>query len=176
MNTWHKTFLGVRQQHNYALYSSIDEVLQNEPIERFVELGTGAGALSVILGLHAIQRNTHLLTFDYQTRGEKPKLDDVFKALHIEFIQANFFDWIKYIQSYIQDKPCFLFCDGDDKAREFNTFAPILPVGSIIAAHDYGDEFKLDELQTKGLVPVLENRWDEDVYKLRTCFFKKEKL
>ncbi len=175
MNKWHKTFLGVRQQHNYALYSLIDEVLENRPIERFVELGTGGGALSVVLGLHAVQRKTHLLTFDYQIRGDKPMLDEVFKALNIEFIQASFFDWIKYIQLHIQDKPCFLFCDGDDKAREFNTFAPLLPVGSIIAAHDYGDEFQLDELQTEGLVPVLENRWDEDVYKLRTCFFKKEK-
>ena len=65
-------------------------------------------------------------------------------------------------------------CDGDDKPAEFNMFAPLLPYGSIIAAHDYGDEFQLKELNTGGLTPLLAERWNEDVYKLRTCFFRKE--
>ncbi len=79
-NDWHKTFLGVRQQHNYMLYRLIDEVLNHQHIEKFVEVGTGAGALSVVLGLHAVNRGSHLLTFDTQVRGRKPMLDRVFDA------------------------------------------------------------------------------------------------
>lgn len=174
MNEWHKTFLGVRQQHNYALYSAIDDVLLDTPIERFVEVGTGGGALSVVLGLHAVQRGTHLLTFDYQIRGMLPKLLGVFSALGVEFIQANAFDSLDRIIRHIGDKPCFFMCDGDEKPEEFNVFAPMLPAGSIIAAHDYGDEFQLKELNTDGLTPLLPERWSEDVHKLRTCFFRKE--
>ena len=174
MNEWHKTFLGVRQQHNYALYSVIDEVLLEEPIKRFVEIGTGGGALSVILGLHAVQRGTHLLTFDYQIRGMLPKLTDVFSALRIEFVQDNAFVNLCRIRNHIEDKPCFFMCDGDDKPEEFNVFAPLLPAGSIIAAHDYGKEFSMRSLKTEGLTPILKEYWNEDTYKLRTCFFKKE--
>jgi len=175
MNEWYKTFLGVRQQHNYALYSIIDEVLLNKPIEKFVEIGTGAGALSVVLGLHAVQRGTHLLTFDYQLRGEKPKLDLVFVALGIEFVQDDCFTNKLRLQNHMDGKPTFFFCDGDDKAKEFNTYAPLIPVGSIIAAHDYGDEFQLDELHVDGLTPVIEKYWTEDTYNIRTCFYRKEK-
>ncbi len=175
MNEWHKTFLGVKQQHNYALYSMIDEVLLEEPIERFVEIGTGGGALSVILGLHAVQRGTHLLTFDYQIRGMLPKLTDVFSALRIEFVQDNAFVNLRRIRNYIENKPCFFMCDGDNKPEEFNVFAPLLPAGSIIAAHDYGKEFEMRSLKTEGLTSILKEYWNEDTYKLRTCFFKKEK-
>lgn len=165
--------MGVKQQHNYALYSAIDDILIDEPIERFVEVGTGGGALSVVLGLHAVQRGTHLLTFDYQIRGMLPKLTDVFTALGVEFVKDNAFFNHHRILSYIEDKPCFFMCDGDDKPTEFNTFVPLLPSGSIIAAHDYRDEFQLKELDTNGLTPLLAERWSEDVYKLRTCFFRK---
>jgi hypothetical protein len=174
MNEWHTTFLGVRQQHNYALYRCIDEILRDSPIERFVEIGTGGGALSVVLGLHAVQRGTHLLTFDYQIRGDKPKLDAVFDALGIEFAQADAFNNKLWIYGHMEEKPCFFFCDGNDKPLEFNTFAPLLAPGSIIAAHDLGDEFDLYELETTGLLPIMEERWNEETYKLRTCFFRKE--
>lgn len=171
---WHKTFLGVRQQHNYMLYRFIDEVLIDEPIERFVEIGTGHGALSVIFGLHAVQRGTHLLTVDRNIRGDKPMLDSVFAALDIEFINTNWWDCMDRIQEYM-DKPTFFFCDGGSKAREFNTFSPMLPIGSIIAAHDIGHETELRDLNTDGLVPLLEEYWVDLKYDIRTCFFKKER-
>jgi hypothetical protein len=34
----------------------------------------------------------------------------------------------------------FIFCDGGDKAREFNMYAPLLKVGDCIAVHDWGHE------------------------------------
>lgn len=174
MNEWHKTFLGVRQQHNYALYRFIDEVLIDEPIERFVEIGTGHGALSVILGLHAVQRGSHLLTIDRNIRGDKPMLDSVFDALGIEFIHDNWAYHRDRIQEYMEDKPTFLFCDAANKTLEFNTFAPVLPVGSIIASHDLGSETIIENLNTEGLVPLLKEYWEDPKYDIRTCFFRKE--
>ena len=55
MDRWYKTFLGQHQQHTYWLYKVIDDIITDNPqLRRFVEIGTGAGALSVVLGLHAI--------------------------------------------------------------------------------------------------------------------------
>lgn len=108
--TWYNHFLGVRQQHNYWLYKFIDDVLERDPqIERFVEIGTGGGALSVVLGLHAVQRNTHLLTFDTQIRGDKPKLDRVFEKLKIEFVKADAFANHNRILTFMEDRPTFFF-------------------------------------------------------------------
>ncbi len=176
-NDWHKTFLGVRQQHNYMLYRLIDEVLNHQHIEKFVEVGTGAGALSVVLGLHAVNRGSHLLTFDTQVRGRKPMLDRVFDALEIEFVQGDCFDNVERILKHMDGKPCFFFCDGGNKPREFNTFATLLPFGSIIAVHDYETkELCAEDIAevASALTPVLEKHWRDDIFDVRTCFYRKE--
>ena len=176
-NQWHKLFLGVRQQHNYMLYQFIDDVLKNTSIERFVEIGTGAGALSVVLGLHAVIRDTHLLTLDTQVRGGKYRLDKVFDALEIEFVQEDCFENVERILKHIDGKPCFFFCDGGNKSKEFNTFAPLLPAGSIIAVHDYETkEIRAKDIEevAKAFTPVLEKYWREEKFDIRTCFYKKE--
>lgn len=174
--TWYSSFLGVRMQHNYGLYKAIDDVLNANPqIERFIEVGTGGGALSVILGLHAIQRNGHLLTYDTQTRGYKPKVDILFDKLDIEFVEENVFDNMKGVQKHMEGRPTFFFCDGGDKPKECKTFAPVLPAGSIIAVHDYGREISPEEASssTSGYVPVFEERWLDKGLQLFTCFYKK---
>jgi predicted O-methyltransferase YrrM len=174
MSDWHKTFLGVRQQHNYMLYQFIDKALRHEPIERFVEIGTGGGALSVVLGLHAVNRGTRLLTLDTLVRKGKPMLDNVFDALEIEFVQEDCFNNVERILKHIDGKPCFFFCDGGNKIKEFNTFAPLLPVGSIIAAHDYETkELRAADIEevARGLTPVLEEYWREEKFNIRTCFW-----
>ena len=181
---WHKTFLGVRQQHCYGLYAAIDLVLEQNPqIERFVEVGTGGGALSVVLALHAIQRFSYLLTFDIHTRGDRSKLDRVFDALQVESHLLDCFseEAGKCIDWHIAGLPCFFFCDGGDKLKEFQTFAPILPPKSIIAVHDY-DTPSLDKDQADkvagdlSLVPYLPEVWCGGIDDIRTCFFLKERL
>ena len=176
VNKWHQTFLGVRQQHNYMLYQFIDAALNHEPIERFVEIGTGAGALSIVLGLHAVNRGTRLLTFDPLVRGRKPMLDRVFDALEIEFVQEDCFDNVERILKHMDGKPCFFFCDGGNKSKEFNTFAPLLPAGSIIAVHDYETkELRAEDIEetARGFTPVLEKYWREKKFDIRTCFYRR---
>lgn len=174
--TWYSSFLGVRMQHNYGLYKVMDDILLDNPqIDRFVEIGTGGGAMSVYFALHAVQRNTHLLTFDIQTRGHKPKVDAVFDKLGVEFVEEDVFDNVQKVRNHMDCRSSFLFCDGGDKYKEFETFAPLMYPGSIICVHDYGDEVlpgQLDGL-TKDWEPVLEELWLDKKYELYTCFYKK---
>ncbi len=174
--TWYSRFLGVRQQHSYGLYKHIDDILMDNPqIERFVEIGTGGGALSVVLALHAVQRGHHLLTFDTQIRGDKPKVDAVFTELNVQFVMEDAFANVKRIQSHMEDKPTFFFCDGGNKRDEVKVYAPLLPSGSIIAAHDYGDEVLPEDVAeyTEGWEPILEDLWLDKTAELYTCFLRK---
>ena len=174
--TWYNHFLGVRMQHNYGLYRVIDDILRKNPqIERFVEVGTGGGALSVILALHAVQRGSHLLTFDIQTRGHKPKVDVVFEKLDVEFVEEDVFDNIERIEKDMDGRPTFFFCDGGNKKKEFKWFSPRIPSGSIIAAHDYGDEVCAENLVnfTNDLEPILEELWLDKTQEIYTCFYKR---
>ncbi len=175
-STWYRRFLGVRQQHGYGMYIHLDGVLMDNPqITKFVEIGTGGGAFSVILALYAIQRGSHLLTYDFQIRGHKPKLDDVFLKLGIEFVMEDVFDNQDHIQCYMDNTPTFLFCDGGNKRKEVKTFAPLLPSGSIIAIHDYGDEILPEDVKehTKDWTPILEELWLDKTAQLYTCFMRK---
>ena len=174
--TWYNTFLGVRQQHSNTMYTHTDTILEVNPqIKRFVELGTGGGAMSVILALHAVQRGHHLLTFDKQIRGHLPKVDAVFKSLGVDFVMEDHFKNQRRIQEFMDDKPTFFFCDGGDKKSEVKMFAPLLPSGSIIAVHDYGDEILPEDMPDlmEGYEPVFEELWLDRKYELYTCFYKK---
>ena len=175
---WHKTFLGVRQQHTYWLYKVIDDVLMENPgIKRFVEIGTGNGALSAVLGFHAATRKGELLTIDKQERGELHKLKPLFDELPIATIKGDCFHHTKTIKGFMGNTPCFFFCDGGDKAREFNHFAPLIPAGSVIAAHDFPTKFDYSEIQETvenlELTPLVPNELEGGVDDIQTCFFLK---
>ncbi len=175
---WHKTFLGAKQQHTYWLYKIIDDVLMDNPqICRFVEIGTGQGALSVILGLHALQRNGHLITFDTNSRHRK--VETIFNRLEVIYYKIDCFssEAKDIMEGHIKGQPTLFFCDGDHKPEEFNTFVPMLPPGSIIAAHDYSVEIQDSDLEKAireySLEPLCPKEWKGGVDDIQTCFFLK---
>jgi len=152
-------FLGVRQQHSYNLYHLFDQVITKYNPQSFVEIGTGNGAMSIFLGLYAYQRGASLLTFDVQERADLPKARPFFSLLSVYMRMVDAFTAMDEIESHIDGKPAFLFCDGDDKPREMAVFREILPSGSIIAAHDYPSEISATD--ENGLVRVSPERWVE---------------
>lgn len=170
---WHKRFIGARQQHTYWLYKVIDDILMDYPdIKHFLEIGTGQGALSAYFYLHALSRDGKLWTYDYQDRRT-----DTIKNLFVDdgcfFKKENVFDCIEDIKWFLSWEKTFLFCDGDDKAKEFNTFAPLLCPGSVIAVHDWDDEVKLDDLDTTGLQPLRQDEWNAPPDYIATSFWEK---
>lgn len=175
---WHKTFLGVRQQHTYWLYKVIDDVLMENPgIKKFVEIGTGNGALSAVLGFHAVTRGGSLFTIDKQERGDLYKLKPLFDELPVQIVRGDCFEATEQIKEYMGDDPCFFFCDGDDKPKQFNHFTPLIPAGSVIAAHDFTNEFDLEDIKDTvdkyELTPLVPDDWDGGVDDIQTCFFLK---
>lgn len=173
---WYKTFLGQRQQHTYWLYKVIDDIVTSNPqIARFVEIGTGAGALSVILALHAVQRGGRLLTYDNRPELHESVLP-VFSALSVRDSPLDHWECLDAITNLIGGQPAFFFCDGGNKADEFNFYADHVPSGSVIAAHDYGVEVFPDQLEATvsrlSLEPIQPEDWN-GMDDIQACFYKK---
>lgn len=154
-------FLGIRQQHSYNLYHLFDNVIRDCNPRRFIEIGTGHGAMSIFLGLYAWQQNESLLTFDIQERGDLKIASPFFDLLGIAFKKQDCFSSIEEIKEHICGMPTFFLCDGDNKIKEFTTFKPLLPSGSVLAAHDYPYEINDSQIDTQGLEPLSRNRWEE---------------
>jgi hypothetical protein len=182
-NRWLKTFMGQGQQHTYWLYKVIDDVFKINPqIKKVIELGTGSGALSIVLGLHAIriedpENLNYLITIDHKVLHHRIKR--LFHKLDIRYYNEDIFSPISIgrVCYHIQNKACFIFCDGGDKKREFNFYAPIVPPGSVIAAHDWTREIKMEHIEQtvkeQNLIPLFEEEWNREPDYIRTCFWKK---
>ena len=191
---WYRTFLGIKQRHTYWLYKVIDEVLnENKQIRGIIETGTGAGALSVFLGLECYERGLKpLMTYDIKefVRGDRKfnpfkeyKEPGLFKLLGIKFIVRDCLheDSIKEIKEYM-DQPIFFICDGGNKLKEFKYFAGLLKKDSIIASHDWMSIARsgLTPENTKEIVkryslkPLHQEEWNSPPDYIKTCFWRKK--
>ena len=159
---WHTTFVGQHMQHNYRLYFVLDEVFRTQPqIDRCVEIGTGCGALTTYLALWSKKLFLKsVLSFDKQMLCDAEFLDGLGVTLMVEDVFSN--DSFINIHG-VSGIPLFI-CDGGDKQREFETFAPKLKSGSIICAHDLGTEFfdeKISPEVRAKVEPIMQERWME---------------
>jgi hypothetical protein len=160
---WHTTFVGQHMQHNYRLYFVLDEVFRTQPqIEKIIEIGTGCGALTTYLALWAKKRNLESVhSFDKQSLCDVHFL----VSLDVNLFKGDVFSPDCYLYSNgLKHSPVLLICDGGDKQREFETFAPKLKSGSIICAHDLGTEFfdeKISPEVRAKVEPIMQERWME---------------
>lgn len=163
---WHLTFIGQYMQHNYYEYHVLDDIIvNNSQIKSIIEIGTGYGALSIVLGLHGIKKNINIYTVDINSELSKHILP-IFKALNIQYDYCDCFNSfiIDKINNIINNQPTYIICDGGNKIKEFNFWAPRIPIGSIISAHDWQVEISMDnikEVVDKYLQPYKPERWME---------------
>lgn len=144
------------------------------PPKQIVEIGTLNGAFTTALAFHSWLSKCKVYSFDLCVcPNEDWKALSAF--LGIEFIRKDVFDNVDTVKSLVQ-RPgtSYLLCDGGNKRREFNLFAPFIKPGDVIAAHDYccGDpeewwpwqEIQLKDVQetvtSLGLVPFMQDYLD----------------
>ena len=83
---------------------------------------------------------------------------------------------ISKMDSIINNQPTYIICDGGNKPKEFNFWAPKIPIGSIISAHDWGVEISINDIKDtadKYLIQYMPERWNEMNVQFAT--FKKVK-
>lgn len=161
---WHLTFAGRYMQHNYYLYALIDRIMSENPdIRGIVEIGTGGGALTTVLGLYGISKNIPVLSVDHEDSHDSR----IFRQLRIRYLQMDEFsdefanELLDFLASI--NGPVLFICDGGHKAKEFRLWAPVLKPGSIIAVHDWTTELDLESINSVAsihCVPYKEERWN----------------
>ena len=146
---WHRTFMGQYMQHNYWLYYVLDDIIENNPqIKSIIEIGTGHGALTIILGLYGIKKGIPVFTIDINPKLSQP-VWQIFSVLHIQQNSGDVFsnEIVSKIDSIINKQPAYIICDGGNKPKEFDFWSPRIPVGSIISAHDWGVEISMNNIK-----------------------------
>ena len=138
------SFVGQYAGTNFYCFDIMSRVFKDYPdIKSIVELGTFCGTMTMYLGLWGLRLGIPVHTFDIEPNNSAP-VHGVFEALGIQTHWIDVFTK-EGMQEVIDclPEPGYLFCDGGDKQREFDTFAPIVPTGTVISCHDWGTECKV---------------------------------
>lgn len=131
--------LGFVTNQNRMAVPTWSYAMEKYPPARIVEIGAYNGGFTCALGVHAWNIGAHVYSFD---RSEIPntKYRPLADLLGIKWFIMDCFcaEAFGTIQSLISAPGiCYLLCDGGNKVREFETFAPFLKPGDVIGAHDY---------------------------------------
>ena len=177
---WGTTFLGQHMQHNYWLYYLLDDIIGSNPqIRSIVELGTGFGALTIVLGLHAVSLNIPMYSVDIDaTKSEA--VWPLFDQLRIHHVEGDAFSdkIIAEIENFIAGQCTYVVCDDGNKIREFKLWSPKIPIGSLISVHDWDDEICMEDIANIVNGKVFESykpeRWSEMMVQFATFVKKKD--
>ena len=145
--TWHdSTFCGLKMLQYWADLCVWERFLNQHEIVGIVELGTGQGGMSLFLLLQAQARGAMFWTFDKTAKGWTQNVLAQQLRLADHFVQGDIFEdqqaYVKALCAKHGTHPLLLYCDGGDKARELQTFAPLLQEGAYIAVHDWNTEIR----------------------------------
>jgi len=106
------------------------EFFKDKQFDTIIEIGTAFGGLTMLL----VDLNpfAEIHTFDV-TEWMKYRIDGATKHIENVFFEGK----EDIVRMILEEKKVLLICDGGDKPREFNVFAPYLKPGDFIMAHDY---------------------------------------
>jgi len=163
--------------HNFYLYVVIEEVILRHTPRAIIELGTGKGALTTVLGLWGVRLGIPVLSIDFRKLHNQ---DKIFEALGVQYLQADFFqeETIGLLDIWIEIKsPLLLIIDGGDKEKEFNFFVPRLKEGSIVGVHDLDHEVDpdvIEEIAARHAHPFNKNQWRKNYVQFATYIIDHE--
>lgn len=129
------------------------------PFGAIVEIGTYFGGLSLALALHAAQHEAAFATFDITPRVPHTPLTDQFVAPGCIFVDVFTTDGQTLVRNALAkagERPALLVCDGGNKPKEVQLYAPTLKAGDWLAVHDFGSEISEADIPTC-LVPALDS-------------------
>lgn len=139
---------GIYIAHAWNEIGALFQAIDRYQVKTFIEIGTHRGGLSYFL----IQRAKNVSDFIYLGVEINPDLVDarVINEIHLSnsgrasiyFGDAFEQHTIVEVMSHFRQGVALVYCDGGNKPKEVQTFAPLLRPGDLIAAHDYGDEIQ----------------------------------
>lgn len=132
--------LGLEMSQNRIAPSTWAYVFELLVPSRAIEIGRAAGGLTLALGLGLGNR---LHSYDLCRPNES--YTDALRALKVHIVVDDVWKHVEEIARLVQSPgTSYVLCDGGNKIREFQTFAPHLKIGDVIAAHDYDAVHEID--------------------------------
>lgn len=137
-------FFGLVMQQNVHGAAALDRAFKRleasgVEVRRIVELGTGAGGLSVLLQLYALSRGADFVTYDVHPRTPT---NAAFERLSIDLRVEDVRDprVAAEIGRMLEGEGVsVLVCDGGDKVGDATRFAEHLKPGDYVLLHDYAE-------------------------------------
>lgn len=136
-------------QQNVYMFDAFQTLLNRERFNNIIEIGTRYGAFTRLL--KDISPYTKVLTFDIESQIP-PTLDMSGVEVRIKNIFNNDFSQIideEVLNILRSNEKNLIVCDGGNKVKEFNCFAPYLKIGDIIMAHDYAKSIEYFNINIK---------------------------
>jgi len=132
------SFGGIAAAQYYVDFYIWEAVLNDLPdLEAIVEIGTLKGGFSRYLSAQAQIRGLIFRTYDVLVPERKIP----------GFIQMDVFANSGEIGEWLRSQePFILLCDGGNKPRELRTFSTYMGLESVIAAHDWDNECKAEDV------------------------------
>ena len=142
------SILGFSAQQRPEVVSAFNKLFCRQGFARIIELGSGAGGLTVFLGLYGYTSDCAVYTFDHKNWLPSPTYG-LLTFLNVRLYQSDILrdtSTADFIASLIgSNGRTLLLCDNGNKNEEFNRYAPYLKYGDIIMAHDYIASGKEDQ-------------------------------
>lgn len=140
---------GISIQQNEHVVHPFRAMIRDVRPARVIEIGSASGGLTLLVrGLldEAGLPESVVYSFDIN-----PVADVRIAPVGIQFRQTDVFQTndVEYLLE-TTDGPCVLLCDGGNKPREFQTYAPHLRSGDLILAHDYAPDWDYFEREMQG--------------------------
>ncbi len=134
-------FMGFPMCQNRLSVPAWSYFIEKTQPKLIIEIGCYSGGLSCCLAIAMENIKGFVVCIDKNEFCEdlirwKAILPLVFKRLDVLSVEG-----IRIISDLISaHSPCVVLCDNGKKPVEFNTYAPFLKKGDIIAAHDYAHD------------------------------------
>lgn len=178
---WHSTYCGIPAIQAWQDFMLWEEFLNISDPKAIIELGTFLGGFSLYLYHQAYSREALFYTVDIaehadlDTENSPLWINGLFAAFLMEDVFSPVFENVlRTILADERNHPLVLFCDGGNKPKEMQIFAPMLYPGDYIVTHDWGNEISWPDLDSikDFLDPVLLKECEE-LHSL-TRFFKRK--
>lgn len=147
---WQSYFYGLRASQNMWAYSVISVLLDKENPGIIVELGSGMGALTILLGIWAKMKGA---TFHAYDRNPQLQLRDLYEPLGIKFFEE---DCLKgpaldrMAELRAAGKKMLILCDNGNKNEEISKYKDFMNPGDIIMVHDYQRDGNAGYMKSRG--------------------------
>ncbi len=155
-----RRFMGAGMSQSYVGIYFFEYYQESNNFEYVVEFGSQKGSLSTYYAnMAAITEKFFYETYEFMPDKDwysRPnegvghwfdrlaEISPYINRYHQDVFSQQTYDHVK---DNIDQFKTFIFCDGGDKASEFNLYAPLIKPGDRIAVHDWGEELVYDQIR-----------------------------